>query len=239
MYVTSKGESDSIWNCNEGSSPSLGCSGVANHGRAGDLRDGSRIAFVARRNRQTILYVANEDGTHARLLTSSLQVRGAPAWAPDGQSITVGAMIDEVPHLFSVPLDGSAPRPIVHEHSVDPVWSSDGTLLGFGTRYRDDVPSENGYRGCEREPKLKLTLSRGSRHLSFLPGKGLLVVLRGELSQKDLWLVGLETGAERQLTHFAPDFNVRDFDISPDGREIVVEQMQEHSDIVLIDLLQR
>ena len=82
-------------------------------------------------------------------------------------------------------------------------------------------------------------LSRGSRHLSFLPRKRLLLVLRGEISQRDLWLVDLETGAERQLTHFAPGFNVRDFDISPDGREIVVEQMQEHSDIVLIDLLQR
>jgi hypothetical protein len=43
----------------------------------------------------------------------------------------------------------------------------------------------------------------------------------------------------RQLTNFAPDFNVRDFDISPDGREIVVEQVQEHSDIVLIELPRR
>jgi MinD-like ATPase involved in chromosome partitioning or flagellar assembly len=29
---------------------------------------------------------------------------------------------------------------------------------------------------------------------------------------------------------------VRDFDISPDGREIVLEQVEEQSDIVLIDL---
>jgi hypothetical protein len=28
---------------------------------------------------------------------------------------------------------------------------------------------------------------------------------------------------------------VRDFDISPEGRELVVEQVQEHSDIVLIE----
>ena len=131
VYVTSKGESDSIWKLQRGVLTELwGVPESRIMGAPAISRDGSRIAFVARRNRQTILYVANEDGTHARLLTSSLQVRGAPAWAPDGQSITVGAMIDEVPHLFSVPLDGSAPRPIVHEHSVDPVWSSDGYSPG-------------------------------------------------------------------------------------------------------------
>jgi hypothetical protein len=49
----------------------------------------------------------------------------------------------------------------------------------------------------------------------------------------------LATGAERQLTNFGPEFIVRDFDISPDGRELVVEQVQEQSDIVLIDRQRR
>jgi hypothetical protein len=61
-------------------------------------------------------------------------------------------------------------------------------------------------------------------------------VLRGEIGHKNLSLIDLNTGAERQLTHFAPEFTVRDFDISPDGREIVLEQVEEHSDIVLIEL---
>ena len=56
------------------------------------------------------------------------------------------------------------------------------------------------------------------------------------MRHKNLWLIDLDTGAERQLTDFAPDFEVRDFDVSPDGREIVVEQVREHSDIVLVDV---
>jgi hypothetical protein len=32
---------------------------------------------------------------------------------------------------------------------------------------------------------------------------------------------------------------VRDFDISPDGRELVLEQEQQHSDIVLLEIPQR
>jgi hypothetical protein len=81
----------------------------------------------------------------------------------------------------------------------------------------------------------KLTLTRGARHLSLLSGRR-LVVLRGEIRHKNLWLIDLETGAEQPLTDLAPDFAVRDFDISADGRELVLEQMQEHSDIVLLEV---
>jgi len=38
------------------------------------------------------------------------------------------------------------------------------------------------------------------------------------------------------LTNLPPDFHVRDFDISPDGHEVVLERAQEHSDVVLMDL---
>ena len=64
-------------------------------------------------------------------------------------------------------------------------------------------------------------------------------MLRGDIRHKDLWLIDLDTGAEHQLTNLAPDFEMRDFDISPDGRELVLEQVQEHSDIVLLELPRR
>jgi hypothetical protein len=38
------------------------------------------------------------------------------------------------------------------------------------------------------------------------------------------------------LTNFAPDFDIRDFDVSPDGHEVVLERVHEHSDVVLLDL---
>ena len=65
------------------------------------------------------------------------------------------------------------------------------------------------------------------------------MLLRGEIQHKNLWLIDLETGTERQLTNLAPDFDVRDFDISPDGRDIVLERVQEHSEVVLLDLPRR
>lgn len=62
------------------------------------------------------------------------------------------------------------------------------------------------------------------------------MILRVEIQHKNLWLIDLGTGAERQLTNLRPDFDIRDFDISPDGREVVLERVQDRSDVVMLDL---
>ena len=71
------------------------------------------------------------DGTNARVVADSLDLQGAPAWAPDGQSITTAADDHGVPHLFRVPIDGRAPASFVHEYSVDPAWAPDGRFLVY------------------------------------------------------------------------------------------------------------
>jgi hypothetical protein len=47
------------------------------------------------------------------------------------------------------------------------------------------------------------------------------------------------TVPEVMMTRLASDFDLRDFDVSEDGRELVVERAQERSDIVLIDRARR
>jgi Tol biopolymer transport system component len=241
LYVSSKGASDSIWKLQGDVATEVWSVPDARIiGGPTIARDGRRIAFSIRQNGQTLLYVANVDGTDARIVTRSLELHGTPAWAPDGQSITVGAVNDGVPRLFSVPLDGRSPASFVAEHAVDPVWSPDGDIAVFsgpdiGTTFPIKAVKADG--SAHTLPKL--TLTRGARHVSFMPGRRALVVGRGDLQHKNLWLVDLETGAELQLTNLAPDFEMRDFDISPDGRELVLEQVQEHSDIVLLELAQR
>ena len=65
------------------------------------------------------------------------------------------------------------------------------------------------------------------------------MLLRGEIQHKNLWLIDLDTGTERQLTNLTSDLDIRDFDISPDEREVVLEHVQERSDVMLLDLPQR
>lgn len=237
LYVSSKGTSDGIWKLADGAATELWSAQDARIiGGPEVAPDGHRVAFSVEQRGRTLLYVMNADGTNARVVTESLELRGAPAWTPDGQSITSGANVDGTPHLFRISLDGTW-VPLVQEYSVDPVWSPDGDFLVYsGADIGTTFPVKAVTADANPYAIPNLTLTRGARRLRFLHGRRALVVMRGEIQHKNLWLIDLETGVERQLTNLAPDFNVRDFDVSSGGREIVLERVQEQSDVVLINL---
>jgi Tol biopolymer transport system component len=238
LYISSKGTTDSIWKLQDERASEL-WSSPDTRVTGGPVieRGGQRIAFSTRRHDgQTLLWVANTDGTSARTLATTLEPQGAPAWAPDGRSLTVAAIADGAPSLFSVPVDGGSPVRLARDHSVDPAWSPDGSIVVFsGADVGTTFPLKAVTAAGDPHRIPQLTLTRGARRVVFLPNGRSLVVMRGELRHKNLWAIDLDTGAERQLTNFAPGFDIRDFDIGPDGRDIVVEQVQEHSDIVLIE----
>ena len=238
LYVSATGKSESIWKLAGGKETEL-WDGQEAHISGGPAisPDGRYIAFTAQRQGRTLLYVMQADGTNARVVTDALELQGSPAWAPDGKSITCAAGDHGVPHLFRVPLDGRSPAVLVQEYSMDPIWSPDGRFVVYSG---PDIGTTFSVKAAAADstphPLPVLTLTRGARHMTFLPGGQSLVLLRGEIQHKNLWLINLETGAERQLTNLAPDFDIRDFDVSPDGREVVLERVQEHSDVVLLDL---
>ena len=234
IYVSSKGTSDGIWRLADGTATELWSAPDAHIIGSPEIdpRTG-RITFSVEERGRTRLFVMNADGTNARVVSSSLELRGAPTWAPDGQSITSAANVGGEPRLFTISLDGSV-SPLLQEYSVDPVWAPDGAFVLFsgadiGTTFPVKAATKNG-----PHPLPNLTLTRGARRLRFLSGA--LVVMRGEIQHKNLWLIDLKSGAERQLTDLPTGFNVRDFDISPDGREIVLERVQDDSDVVLLEI---
>src|ERR1700730_10061105 len=238
LYVSATGTTESIWKLANGTGTELWSGqGARVFGGPAISPDGRHVAFSVRQNGRALLYVMQADGTNARIVTDSLDLKGAPAWAPDGQSITSAADDRGVPHLFRVPVNGRSPTLFVQEYSVDPTWAPDGRFVVYSG---PDIGTTFSVKAVTAEatahPLPALTLTRGARHLAFLPGGRALVLLRGEIQHKNLWLIDLETGAERQLTNLTQDFDVRDFDISPDGREVILERVQDLSDIALLDL---
>jgi Tol biopolymer transport system component len=238
LFIAMTGAGESIWKLSDGSERELWSgAGAQVFGGPAISPDGRQIAFSARQHGQTLLFVMQADGTNARVVANSLDLEGAPAWAPDGQSITTAANDRGVPRLFRVPLDGRAPHILVPEYALDPAWSPDGRFVIYSG---PDIGTTFSVKAVTREaaayPLPLGTLTRGARHVAFLSGGRTLVLLRGEIHHKNLWLIDLQTGVDRQITSLPADFEIRDFDISPDGGEVILERVQERSDVVLLDL---
>jgi Tol biopolymer transport system component/DNA-binding winged helix-turn-helix (wHTH) protein len=238
LYVAANGANESIWKLATGVGTELwNGQGAQILGGPAISSDGRYIAFSVRQHGQSLLYVMQTDGTNARVVTDSLDLQGDPAWAPDGQSITSAANDHGLPRLFHIPLDGHAPSLFVQEYSLDPAWALDGRFVVYSG---PDVGTTFSVKAVAADASTHalpaLTLTRGARHMAFLAGGRALVLLRGEIQHKNLWLINLETGAERQLTNLTPDFDIHGFDISPDGREVVLEREQDLADVVLLDL---
>ena len=217
-------------------------------GRKGDVvagpavtTDGQRVAFVVAIGAKHRLHVMSMDGTSVRAVAENLDVRGAPAWSPDGGWLAIAADRGGGPQLFKVPVERGEPIPLVDDYSIDPVWSPDGQWLIYrgaesGPAFRLGAVTAAG--GAHMLPPM--VLPRGAR-AAFMRapnstvGEG-LVMLKGELQLKNFWLVDLATGTERQLTDFGAEFVIGDFDLSPDGREIVFDRAQDRSDVVLFEV---
>jgi len=237
LYLTARAGRQSIWKAAGGESRELWSDARSIIvGAPAVSADGAQIAFTVAHDDHTILYAMESDGTRLRAVTRSLALRGDPAWAPDGHSIVSAALHDGEPRLTKIFLDGSDPVPLVSEYSMDPVWAPDGRFLIYsgadvGTTFRLRAIGADG----KPYPLPALTLTRGARRVVLTADARSMLALQGEMGHKDFWLVNLDTGEERQITRFAPDIVIHDFDLSRDGSVIMFDRIQESSRIALIE----
>jgi Tol biopolymer transport system component len=238
LYVSWRGERQGIFSLSQGTSHEIWSSLQARVvGGPVMAPDGQHVAFSVEDSGRTALYVMDNDGSHLRALTDSLELRGTPAWAPDGQSLVSGVVRNGEPRLTRIFLNGETPLPLVSEYSIDPVWSPDGRFLVYsgadiGTTFplRAAAPDGRPY------PIPSMMLTRGARRVEFFRDSNTLAILTGDIGHKNLSLFDLRSGAQRGLASLPADFIIRDFDISADGAEVVFDRTQTNSDLALIDL---
>ena len=236
LFVASKGGHDGIWILADGVATEIWTASDARLIGAPSLSpDGQRVAFTVERGTRTTLHVASIDTIDSQPLAEELDVRGSPAWSPDGESIAVAALEHDVPRLVLIAPDGSAPRRIVDDYALEPSWSPDGRFIVYsGAEVGPQFPVLAVTPDGETHELPTIRLSRGARRLVVLPDQE-LVALRGEVGRGDLVMIDLVSGAQRSLIRFGDDFVVHDFDVSSDGREVVFDRLLDDSDLVLID----
>jgi serine/threonine protein kinase/Tol biopolymer transport system component len=235
-YVSTGGGRRGIWKLANGTATELWNDvGAERVGAPAIAPDGRRIAFTVERQAANVLYVIDSDGRHARVI-ETVGLRGDLAWANDSESIVSAIMRDGEPHVARIFLDGRPPQLLVSEYSLDPAWSPDGKYLVYsgadvGTTFPLRASSPDG----RTYGMASLILTRGARRVVFARNSGSLVILRGEVGHKNFWLLDPRTGAERQLTDLPSKFVIGDFDVSPDGTEIIFDRLQDSSSIALLE----
>jgi Tol biopolymer transport system component len=236
-YVSSAGGRRGIWKLANGTVMELWNDvGADRVGAPAISPDGRRIAFTVESQDKKQLYVINSDGGHARVIATTLAVRGDLSWAPDSQSIVSAIVRDGEPRVARILLDGSPPQPMVSEYSVDAAWSPDGKYFVYSGA---DVGTTFPLRAAGPDGRpygmAGLILTRGARRVAFARSSGSLVILRGGVGHKNFWLVDPRTGAERQLTDLPSKFEIGDFDVSPDTTQIIFDRVQDSSSIALLE----
>ncbi len=237
LYVSWHGERQGIFSLTRGVTREIWSSATAHIvGGPAISREGRHVAFVVKDGDRTVLYMIDSEGSHLRVLADALALRGNPSWAPDGQSVVSAVVRDGEPRLTRIFLNGASPLPLVSEYSVDPVWSPDGRFVVYsGADVGTTFPLRAAAADGRPYPLPSVMLTRGARRVAFFRDPQTLVILGGEIRHKNFWLLDLRTGEQRVLGRLPPDFDIRDFDISPDGSEVVFDRGQLTSDLALID----
>ncbi|RPI14423.1 MAG: DNA-binding protein [Lysobacterales bacterium] len=237
LYVSSKRGQEGIWKLEGDNATELWSRPQTRLvGAPAISGDGRYVAFSAERSGSAKLHVMEADGTGDRVLADELEVHGTPTWAHDGQSVAVSALHDGQPRIFAVPLNGRAPVRLVDDYATEPNWSPNGEFLVYaGPQVGVNFDVRAVTAGGKPRVLPKLILTRGAERMAVRPDGDAIVVLRGEIENRDLTLIDLKSGAERRLTRFGRDVIVGDFDMSADGSEIVFERQTESADILLIE----
>jgi dipeptidyl aminopeptidase/acylaminoacyl peptidase len=241
LYLSSTGGADGLWRFAEGAATELW------KGERGGVvaapavsTDGKSIAFCVRQEGRTRLYRAAAGGANPALLASSLEVRGAPSWSPDGQWVVVSGADATGSGLFKVPAHGGSPERLLDGLYFHPLWSPDGQFI----LYADDDRSGGTLRVRAITPEgshfplADLRVSYIWNPYRFVPGSNTLLVLQGGVGgvPQNFWLVDLESGRRRPLTNLRPTTTgVSSFDVTLDGKSIIFDRTRENADIVLIE----
>jgi Tol biopolymer transport system component len=202
--------------------------------------NGDAVALVLRENDHKRILILDADGVERRdLPTGQVEVRGPITWSPDGRWIAAGGIEAGKPGLFKFPVDGGPPERIVDGEAVGPEWSPLGDLIVYVGAQIDAVAPLLAVRpdGTPVElPEIKLLRERGGTRVRFLTNGRRLIYMQGQARLQDFYLLDLISMQSRRLTQLEDPAEMRTFDVTPDGAEIVFDRLTWNSDLVLIEL---
>jgi Tol biopolymer transport system component/DNA-binding winged helix-turn-helix (wHTH) protein len=239
LFLSSRGGGDGLWRFENGTARELWKGSAGGLVAPPAIADNGQICFSYRREGHAHLNIMSANGTSIQQLAPSLDVRGGISWSPDGKWVAVAADDGGGTHVFKVPVGGGDPIRLVDALSYNPVWSPDGNMIVYSEQQggsRFVLKAVTPERAPIPIPDISVIYTIATSY-RFLPGQNALIVLGGDFRKQNFYRVDLSTGEERRLTDLQPGFQVQNFDISADGKQIVFDRLRDNADVVVMDLI--
>jgi Tol biopolymer transport system component len=191
--------------------------------------NGRRLAFAVAGAWPSRLYVADRDGRGRQPILREKYYASCldPVWSPDSRKLLYTTDCDvDFETIGVVNADGSGRKMLTRKWSQNPAWSPNGRTIVFTSVARNAPPfrlylMDEGGRGRRRVPgrypdpeptpnaSSGPTWSRDGRRIFFLT-----------YQEDELRVINRAGSVSRNLTPTLA--KVRDFDLSPDGRKLVL-----------------
>jgi eukaryotic-like serine/threonine-protein kinase len=172
------------------------------------------------------------DGNNAKQLTNSPLDFGDPNLSPDGK-LVVYAKKGAEEGIWKVSIEGGDPVRLNDAEARNPQISPDGRWVAYFYRDPKATPT-HGVAIAELQggpPATRLDLATDAL-LWDADGHSLLYT-KAEGGVENIWRQPITGGTPRQITHFTSD-KIFSFDVSRDGKRLVMQRGRENSDVMLI-----
>jgi len=187
--------------------------------------DGKRIAFCSTRaDPLAELYVSDADGSHVQRLTRRKGGTGVgrPTWSPDGKQIAFFATVHDIPEIFVVGLDDSAPRMVTSSGGIYPTWSPDSKKIAFASARGGSLQIYSA--SVDGTGVVQLTnMKPGASEPAWSPdGSRILFTVSGTEGESVIGMIDLASMKTTRLA-YSDKFNFFSPTWSPDGRTVLME----------------
>jgi Tol biopolymer transport system component/aminoglycoside phosphotransferase (APT) family kinase protein len=203
--------------------------GIAINGRWSP--DGASIVFDARTKEDTDVYVIGAEGGQARRLTTNPSVDHLPSFSRDGRWIYFASDRTGSPEVWRMPFEGGTATQVTRGGGHTAVESPDGRRLVYS---KNLSPVSLWHAPVTGGDEVPLAADIASTALFVVRAEGVYFAVRHADGTRSLRFASLEGGTEHTLR--AMPGTARGFDISPDGRWLFWEQIDQRlGDLMLVE----
>ncbi|HEX3086465.1 MAG TPA: hypothetical protein VHP99_18160, partial [Pyrinomonadaceae bacterium] len=193
--------------------------------------DGRYVVFASTRGGKESIWRMDADGSNVQRLTAG-GCELDPYISPDGKWVYYTNAFSSPAVLEKTSIEGGEPQKMPNEaNAASPIISPDGNLIAY--EYYDEqhgwhtavLPVDGG------APRL-MDFHAFHGAVRWMPDSRSLVYVEAKRPE-NLWLQPLAGGPPRRLTSFVSE-NISCFDLSANGKDIVLARGNVFSDVVLI-----